>query len=68
VLVFDPTRRLTVTHGILHENVDYTPYEGLELFGYPETTISRGEVIAHKGHFVGQAGRGRYLKRGAAPT
>jgi dihydropyrimidinase len=68
VLVFDPARRLTVTHGILHEDVDYTPYEGLELFGYPETTISRGEVIAHKGRFVGQAGRGRYLRRSGAPT
>ncbi|MDR2587205.1 MAG: dihydropyrimidinase [Coriobacteriales bacterium] len=63
VLIFDPTKRVTVTHSMLHENVDYTPYEGMELYGYPEITISRGEVIARDGAFVGAPGRGRYLKR-----
>jgi dihydropyrimidinase len=64
VVIFDPTRRVTVIHGMLHENVDYTPYEGRELCGYPVMTISRGEVIMRDGSFVGKAGRGRYLRRG----
>jgi len=35
----------------------------LPLAGYPVMTISRGEVIVKDGNFVGQKGRGRFIKR-----
>jgi dihydropyrimidinase len=41
--------------------VDYTPYEGWEVQGYPATVLSRGEVIVRDGAFVGEAGRGQFL-------
>ncbi|MDR2492376.1 MAG: dihydropyrimidinase [Coriobacteriales bacterium] len=63
IVLFDPARRVRVTHGLLHERVDYTPYEGMELVGYPVMTISRGDVIVREGAFVGADGRGRYLRR-----
>jgi len=63
LVVFDPKRKLRVTHAMLHENVDYTPYEGLELTGYPELTFSRGELIAQDGEFIGTPGRGRFQMR-----
>jgi dihydropyrimidinase len=31
--------------------------------GYPVLTISRGEVIAKEGKFLGKPGRGRFIKR-----
>jgi dihydropyrimidinase len=50
--------------GTLHENVDYTAYEGTALSGYPVCTISRGEVLVRDGEFYAAPGRGRYIPRG----
>jgi dihydropyrimidinase len=64
VVVFDPRKRVTLSRAVLHERVDYTPYDGLELEGYPVLTLARGQVIAADGEYVGQRGRGQFLKRG----
>lgn len=63
IVIFDPNRSLTVTKNLLHENVDYTPYEGIEVQGYPTMTISRGAIVMKEGEFVGQKGAGQFLKR-----
>lgn len=63
LILFDPTEKWTVTKELLHENVDYTPYEGIELTGRLRWTMARGKLIAEDGSFKGQAGAGRYLKR-----
>jgi dihydropyrimidinase len=64
VVVIDPDIKKRITFGDLHENTDYTPYEGIEIKGYPVTTISRGEVIVQDGKFTGQKGRGKFIKCG----
>lgn len=64
LVLLDPSREVTLSHELLHENTDYTPYEGMRLTGYPVMTISRGEVIVTNGQFAGSMGRGRFLKRG----
>ncbi len=61
VVLFDPEKRLTLSQAVLHEQVDYTPYEGIELQGYPVTTVLRGQVIVENGVYVGQPGQGQYL-------
>lgn len=63
LVIFDPDKEIEVTVDILHENVDYTPYEGFKLKGFPEVTLSRGEIIAKNGKFVGEIGRGEFIKR-----
>lgn len=63
IVVFDPEQQVTLSHAMLHERVDYTPYEGMALRGYPRLTIARGDVIVQDGAFVGQPGRGRFLPR-----
>jgi len=63
LVLFDANREFSFTKEHLHENVDYTPYEGLPQQGYPILTISRGEVIVEEGSFTGNRGRGRYLNR-----
>ncbi len=63
VVIFDPERPVTLSHTLLHERVDYTPYEGFRLQGYPETVLSHGVVVAHRGEFVGPRGAGRFLVR-----
>jgi len=63
LVLFDPNHEVTVTADVLHQNCDYTPYEGMQLKGWPRTVLSRGEVIVRNGQFVGSEGQGRYLKR-----
>jgi len=67
IVLIDPELKSPLTLDMLHENCDYTPYEGFPLSGYPSMTISRGEVIALDGCFIGKKGRGRFLKR-SLPT
>ncbi len=64
LVLFDPDAEWTLAKTSLHENVDYTPYEGMQLRGAPVMTVSRGEIIAENGAFVGEIGRGRFLARG----
>ncbi|RAI41249.1 dihydropyrimidinase [Rhodoplanes roseus] len=61
LVLWDPERRVTITNALLHHNVDYTPYEGLEVQGWPETVISRGEILVERGELKGSPGRGRFL-------
>ncbi|MCX7669472.1 MAG: dihydropyrimidinase [Anaerolineae bacterium] len=75
VVIFDPAREAVLTHRnnaaahghpplhALHENCDYTPYEGFALRGYPILTMRRGHVIVRDGEFVGGPGGGRFLPR-----
>ena len=66
--LWDPARRVTVTQALLHDRMDYTPYEGMPLTGWPVTTVSRGEVVWHEGTVRGAPGRGRLLRRPAGAT
>jgi dihydropyrimidinase len=61
VVIFDPERQVTLAAASLHHNVDYTPYEGWIVTGYPLTVLSRGDTVVRDGRFVGRPGRGEYL-------
>ncbi len=63
LVIFDPEKEMTLSTETLHEQVDWTPYEGLRIQGWPAVTISRGEVIVADGVFLGQAGRGQFVQR-----
>ena len=62
LVVWDPSRKVTVTNAMLHHAVDYTPYEGMSLTGWPVATVLRGEVICRDGTWAGAAGRGAFLE------
>jgi dihydropyrimidinase len=61
LVIFDPHRRVTLRSETLHQNVDYCPYEGWQVHGYPETVLSRGEIIVRDGEFRGAEGWGKFL-------
>ena len=61
VVLFDPERGAVLSHELLHQNVDYCPYDDWQVQGYPVTVLSRGDVIVREGEPVGKAGRGRFL-------
>lgn len=62
-VMLNTEKTVTLTKSMLHENCDYTPYEGFEVTGLPVMTVSRGEIIAKGGSFTGTKGAGRFLKR-----
>lgn len=64
LVLIGPGKKGILSRGMLHENTDYTPYEGIPFTGYPVMTLSRGEIIVREGAFIGAKGRGRFLRRG----
>ena len=62
IVIWEQGLNRTVRNVDLHHAVDYTPYEGLALKAWPALTLSRGEVVWQDGVYLGQAGRGRFLK------
>lgn len=54
-----------ISQSILHHDMDYTPFEGLNVGNWPRYTILRGEIIWDKadGGIVGAVRFGQYLKR-----
>ncbi len=63
VVVWDLDREVTVTQAMQHDRMDYTPYEGRRIRGWPQITLSRGEVVHRDGAPCGEPGRGRLLLR-----
>lgn len=63
VVVWDPKRRHSLNAESLDMAVDQSPYEGMVAEGWPALVLSRGEVVAQDGVFVGELGWGRYVAR-----
>lgn len=63
IVIIDKNREVTLSKTMLHENVDYTPYEGMKLRGYPVLTMVRGKIIARDNMFTGEKGYGEFIKR-----
>jgi dihydropyrimidinase len=61
IAIWDPERETTVTAGMLHDNVGYTPYEGRRLRGWPTIVISRGRVVIDDGKLTVRRGSGAFL-------
>ena len=65
LVLFDPARWVTIQAGkTLHERVDWSPYEGMAVQGWPRHVLSRGRVIVCDGEFTGEPGWGRFASRG----
>lgn len=63
IAIWDPATTRKITLADQHDNMDYTPFEGMELTGVPETVLNRGVVIVHKGQLQAQKGQGRFIAR-----
>ena len=62
LVIFNPDLDISISRSLLHEEVDYTPYEGLRLAGLPRTVLLRGQVLVRDRVWVGGSIRGEYLK------
>ena len=43
---------------MLHDNTGYTPYEGMELTGWPVKVLSRGRIVVEDGELHAEQGSG----------
>src|SRR5262249_16276857 len=63
LVLWDPAITRKIAHGDLHDGSDYTPYEGIEVTGWPTMTILRGSVIVENGKLIAGKGAGGFLPR-----
>lgn len=64
IVVFDPDARKRLDAHRLHMRSDHSPYEGMEVIGWPAVTIARGRIVARDGEPADLApGWGRFVPR-----
>jgi dihydropyrimidinase len=64
IVIWDPNKRCRIENARLGHAVDYTPYEGVEVTGWPVMTIRRGVVAMRDGEMLAEEGSGEFLARG----
>ena len=64
IAIWDPELEVTIDNRNLHHAVDYTPYEGTQVTGWPVTTLVRGVRVWDGGVFCAPAGHGVFLPCG----
>jgi dihydropyrimidinase len=62
LVLFDPQQSKTIQQSLLVENVDYSPYEGLELLGSVVATVVGGQLVAQEGKVLSEP-RGTFQPR-----
>jgi dihydropyrimidinase len=63
LVVYDTHYRGTVSVATQHANNDYNGFEGFAIDGRPSVVTVRGKVQVRDGVFVGEQGRGQFLRR-----
>ena len=64
IALWDPKRKETITNANQHHGADYTPYEGIEVTGWPVLTMVRGKVVVRDGALAAKTPVGVYQTRG----
>jgi dihydropyrimidinase len=65
ILLWDPQAAYTISAATQQMATDYSMFEGWQVRGNAKHVFSRGEQVVNDGVWVGQTGRGRFLKREA---
>ncbi len=63
LVIYDTEYRGTISAATQHSANDYNGFEGFTIEGRPSVVTVRGKVQVRDGVFVGDAGRGRILRR-----
>jgi dihydropyrimidinase len=62
-VLWDPNKQVTITNDVLQHVIDYTPYEGMAVTGWPVATIRRGAIAMRDGKVQAPPGSGQFLPR-----
>ena len=64
IAIWDPEKQVTLNAALMKDNVGYTPYEGMQVKGWPVTVLSRGRLAVHEEKLRVERGTGRFVARG----
>lgn len=67
IVVWDPEKSGPILQSGLHHGADYTPYEGLQISGWPILSMLRGNIVMRNGAPTGAAPAGQHLARARSP-
>ncbi|HEY0795088.1 MAG TPA: dihydropyrimidinase [Acidisarcina sp.] len=65
ILLWDPNANYTISAATQSMATDYSMFEGWTVRGNAKHVYSRGDLIVKDGKWIGEVGRGRFLKRQA---
>lgn len=63
IVIWNPKAKRTISAATHHHAVDFNIFEGMEVQGVAEVTISQGEVVWENNKLNVKRGRGRYIPR-----
>jgi dihydroorotase-like cyclic amidohydrolase len=64
IVVFDPGAHRRLDASSLHMRTDHSPYEAMEVIGWPALALSRGRVVSQGGEPADvERGWGRFVRR-----
>ena len=63
IAIWDPEVRRVIKATDLHDNMEYTPYEGMEISGWPTTVLQRGKTIIANNELQVERGVGQFVPR-----
>ncbi|WP_299756367.1 dihydropyrimidinase [uncultured Boseongicola sp.] len=61
IAIWDPNE--TRVAGEMHDAMDYNPFAGIEVTGWPVTVLGRGRRIVENGKLIAEPGSGQFIKR-----
>ena len=61
IAIWDPDE--TRIAGAMHDAMDYNPFEGREVTGWPVTVLNHGRRIVERGTLMARPGDGRFIAR-----
>jgi dihydropyrimidinase len=63
LVIFDLEQEITLDEKNLHQHVDYTPFAGMHIQGWPETVLVRGRMTVAGGTLLSARGDGAFVYR-----
>ena len=66
--IWDEDKQVAISQSIMHDAMDYTPYEGVRVTGWPVITLLRGSPVWRDGKFTGRAGGGMFHRCDTPPA
>ena len=64
LVLWDAGKQVTITNALMQHHIDYTPYEGMTVTGWPVATVKGGRVVMRDGTVQAEPGSGQFLARG----
>ncbi len=63
IIILEPRIKKTISSRLLHQDVDYTPFAGMEIQGWPTTVIQRGQIVIKDEQLKVARGAGSFVQR-----